>query len=131
MPPLTPHLFVADMAASIAFYRDGMGFEVTRAEPPENPTYASLQRGDSQIMLSPFGADFEGWVLGAAARERRGQGGAISLYIEGRDLPAEQERAIAHGGTLVDPLRPRPWGQDEFTIADPNGFWWSVWRAIR
>ena len=60
MNSTTPHLFVEDMNRSIAFYREVMHFEVTRAEPADNPTFASLKRGDSGIMLSSFGESFEG-----------------------------------------------------------------------
>lgn len=128
MPPLSPHFFVRDLQRSIAFYRDGMGFELRAAHPPDNPVYASLDRGEVHIMLTPLGESFGGWPLAAAAqRERAGQGGATTLYIEGHDLEAELERAIQHGATLIDPIADRPWGQREFSIADPDGFWWSVW----
>ena len=130
MSTLTPHLFVEDIQLSIAFYRDVMDFEVTRAEPADNPTFASLKRGDSGLMLSPYGESFDGWKMVGEARERRGTGGAISLYIECLEpLEAEYARAQAAGATIIDPLAARPWGQTEFTMADPDGFWWAVWSA--
>ena len=130
MSTLTPHLFVEDIQRSIAFYRDVMDFEVTRAEPADNPTFASLKRGDSGLMLSPYGESFDGWKMVRDARERRGTGGAISLYIECvESLEAEYARAQAAGATIIDPLAARPWGQTEFTMADPDGFWWAVWSA--
>jgi uncharacterized glyoxalase superfamily protein PhnB len=64
----------------------------------------------------------------AASAGRRGQGGAVSFYIEAGDLQAEYERATAAGATIVDPIGERPWGQSEFVLADPDGFWWAVWK---
>ena len=48
MDALSPHFWVKDMHASIAFYRDVLGFEVRRAEPAESPTFAALTRGRMQ-----------------------------------------------------------------------------------
>ena len=130
MSSLTPHFFVEDLQRSIAFYPDVMRFEVTRAEPVENPTFASLQRGDSGLMLSPFGESFEGWILAGEAQKRCGAGGPVSLYIEAVDsLEDECARAQAAGAQILDPIQVRPWGQTEFTMADPDGFWWAVWKA--
>ena len=30
---------------------------------------------------------------------------------------------------VVDPLADRPWGQAEFTVADPDGHWLTFWRT--
>ncbi len=129
MPGLTPHLWVSDMKRSIAFYRDVMGFTVRRAEPEAAPTFASLERPDASLMLSPFDESFGGWETAKAAQERRGEGGAVSFYIEAGDIQQEYERAVAAGARIVDPLGPRPWGQTEYTVADPDGFWWGVWKV--
>ena len=129
MPPLTPHLFVEDMQRSIAFYRDVLGFEVRRAEPEVAPTFASLQRADSSLMLSPFGETFGNWKVADVAEQRRGQLGPVSFYIEGADLEADYQRVLDAGATVVDPLAARPWGQREFTVADPDGFLWAIWKV--
>jgi uncharacterized glyoxalase superfamily protein PhnB len=114
----------------MAFYRDVLGFEVRRAEPLEAPTFASLQRGENALMLSPFDEAFEDWRMVALVKERRGSAGAVSFYIEaGDDISAESRRAEA-AGAVVDPLAERPWGQREFTVADPDGFWWAVWKSM-
>ena len=130
MSSLTPHLWVTDMQRSMAFYRDVLGFEVRRAEPAEAPTFASLQRGENALMLSPFDETFEDWRMVALVKERRDSPGAVSFYIEaGDDISAESRRAEA-AGAVVDPLAERPCGQREFTVADPDGFWWAVWNSM-
>jgi uncharacterized glyoxalase superfamily protein PhnB len=127
---LTPHLWVSDMNRSIAFYRDVAGWEVQRVEPLDQPTFASLKRGDMGLMLSPFSESFDGWPMVEAVQARRGQAGAVSFYIEAGDIEAEYEQARAAGANIVDPLADRPWGQREFTMTDPDGFWWAHWKAL-
>ena len=52
------------------------------------------------------------------------------MYIEAPDLDAYYERLKADGIEIVDPIADRPWGQREFTVADPQGNWLSFWRAL-
>lgn len=131
MSDISPHLWIADMERSIAFYRDVLGFEVQRVQPETAPTFASLRRGGVGLMLSTFDESFDGWKMVPAAQKRRGQGGAVSFYIEaGEDIEAEQRRATDANANIVDALAARPWGQREYTVADPDGFWWAVWKAV-
>jgi uncharacterized glyoxalase superfamily protein PhnB len=129
MSTLTPHLWVEDMKRSIAFYKDVLGFEVRRAEPADSPTFASLVRGESSLMLSPHNEAPEEWGMVLEAGKRRGDGGPVSFYIEAADIEAEYEKAKQAGAVIVDPLAAKPWGQREFTLADPDGFWWALWKV--
>lgn len=126
---LSPHFWVEDIHASIAFYRDVLGFAVQQAHPAESPTFAALTRGEASIMLSPFDESFDGWAMVPEAEKRRSQNGPFAFYIEAGDIEAEFARAEA-AGVVVDRLSPRPWGQQEFVVADPDGFWWAIWKAL-
>jgi uncharacterized glyoxalase superfamily protein PhnB len=128
---IAPHLWVEDMNRSIAFYVEAAGFDVQRVEPLDQPTFASLKRGDAGLMLSTFGESFDGWAMVDEVQRRRHQAGAVSFYIEAGDIEAEFERAKAAGAYIVDPLANRAWGQREFTMRDPDGFWWAVWKALK
>ncbi len=128
MDALSPHLWVKDINASIAFYRDLLGFVVQRAHPAESPTFAAMTRGEASIMLSPYDESFDGWLMVAEAEKRRGLGGPVVFYIEAGDIEAEFALASA-AGAVVDPLADRPWGQREFVVGDPDGFWWAIWEA--
>ncbi|MCA9844710.1 MAG: VOC family protein [Dehalococcoidia bacterium] len=129
MSSVIPMLWVQDMVRSVRFYEDVMGFELQGEEPADRLDYASLQRGDVHLMLSKLGStSFPGWRMMDAAADRRGTGGAVSFYIEAGDLAKEYARAQRAGGTIVDPISERPWGQSEFVVADPDGFWWAVWK---
>ena len=49
---LTPILTTDDMDATIAFYRDILGFKVTAQIPDENPTWCFLLQDDAAIMFT-------------------------------------------------------------------------------
>jgi lactoylglutathione lyase len=130
MTNLTPHFWVQDMRRSIDFYRDALGFEVRRAEPEGAPAFASLARGDDGLMLSPHGAFTEVWPLERQAEARRGSQAPMSMFLESSDLHADFVRARSAGARIVDEPGERPWGQREFVVADPDGYWWTVYQAI-
>ena len=48
---LEPRLHVADVQASIVFYRDVLGFTVTVTFPEESPSFAMLESGEVGIQL--------------------------------------------------------------------------------
>ena len=49
----TPNLLVSDMAASLAFYRDVLGFQLEQSVPDEPPfVFAWLKRGGVQLFLN-------------------------------------------------------------------------------
>jgi catechol 2,3-dioxygenase-like lactoylglutathione lyase family enzyme len=48
---VTPFFIVQDFAASVAFYRDGLGFRLSFAAPQEGPFFGIVRRDAVQIML--------------------------------------------------------------------------------
>ena len=54
-----PFLIVRDLPASIAFYRDLLGFDVTFSAPETAPFFAVIQRGGAMVMLKEVDADPE------------------------------------------------------------------------
>ena len=53
---LEPRLHVADLQASMAFYRDVLGFTVTATFPEEKPVFAMLEGGNVAIQLGGIDA---------------------------------------------------------------------------
>ena len=124
-----PTIRVRDMAGALAFYTERLGFVVARGGAAD-PNCA-LSRGDARLMLEVAG-DLYGERYNEAIRERLGSGSAsaTALYIEAPDLEALHARVTESGLEIVDPLADRPWGQAEFTIADPAGNWLTFWRQL-
>ena len=65
-----------------------------------------------------------------AIEQRLGSNAPNSLYIEAEDLDDLHARATTANVPILDPLAERPWGQREFTIADPEGNWLTFWKAL-
>jgi methylmalonyl-CoA/ethylmalonyl-CoA epimerase len=101
MNPTLHHIAIAvhDLDAALAFYRDGLGLEVTerRQEPQEGVEVAFLPAGEGKIeLLQPL--DEKSGV--ARALNKRGEGlHHICLAVE--DIEAAMERLQAAGARLL------------------------------
>jgi lactoylglutathione lyase len=123
---LRMELFVDDMDASVAFYTQLLGFEVTRRAEE----YASLRRGLVVLGLGPVAklpdhGDGPGFTR---QRLRGGKGAGVEIVLELDDadqVSALYERCRSHGA-LVEPLQLRPWGLRDFRLSDPDGYYLRV-----
>jgi uncharacterized glyoxalase superfamily protein PhnB len=121
-----PSIRVRDMAAALAFYRGTLGF--TLDSGGDDATNSSLTREQAHVMIETA-ADHFGDEYNAAIRERLGTPSSVALYMEASDLSAFYARLEATPRVrIVDPLATRPWGQDEFTVEDPDGTWLTFWN---
>lgn len=119
-----PSIRVEDIAAALEFYVERLGF--TTENDPGEPN-VSLVRGDARLMLETA-ADFYGDEYNAAIRRRLGSASPNALYMEAEDLEALHHGLLDAGVPIIDPLADRPWGQAEFTVADPSGNWLTFWK---
>ena len=122
---LTPNLVVADVARSIAFYRDILGCEVTATVPEAAPyVFATLQSGAVEIFLNSresAGAEYPSFL-------ERPLGGTLTLFIEIEDIHGLHE-SLKDRVRVVMPLEKKWYGVTEFAIADPDG--WVITFAER
>lgn len=103
-----PVLEVADMARSIAFYKDRLGFAVdTWGEPP---SFAIAQRGTASLALALVPA-------GAVKVSRR----TWAAYVYVRHVDALYAELIAEGVAIAEPPEMRPYNCREFIVDDPDG----------
>ena len=115
---ITPNLVVADVARSVAFYRDVLGFAID-ATVPEAPPYvfASVKSGAVGIFLNaaePAYAEYP-------AFKDRPIGGTLTLFIEVEDI--EHWHAMVKSAVkIVMPLEHKWYGVTEFAIADPDAY---------
>ena len=118
---LVPELLCSDVARSIAFYRDVLGFHVLFDRPDEG--FAYLDREGAQVMLEQE-SDF--WLTGERVRP---YGRGVNFQIEVADVDALCERVTQAGVPLFRPLGDRWYRQDEvengnrqFLVQDPDGY---------
>ena len=122
---LVPEFAVADWCASLAFYRDVVGFEVAYQRVEER--FAFLQFGRAQLMIYEIGTGRVLAVEGAALDRPLGRGMNLQIKVDrAAPLLAALEAA---GAPLVLPLEERSYwvgdiehGVRQFAVADPDGY---------
>ena len=100
---------VPDLAASAAFYRDVLGFEIREIPDPGWRFYA---HGDVCIMA--------GECPDAPPLSDIGDHSYVA-YLDVDDIDAYHARAVAAGAEILKPLRDEPWGQREFGLRTVDG----------
>jgi uncharacterized glyoxalase superfamily protein PhnB len=97
-------LYVKDMVAALAYYRDKLGFSVQFAwEDP--PRYVCLYRGDAAIHLNSCAPP--------AARSE------VCIFCKGVD--ALHSDIAGRGGNVTRALQTHPYGMRDFVVTDPDG----------
>ena len=122
---LTPNLVVADVARSVAYYRDVLGCELTQTVPDAAPyVFATVRSGSVEIFLNAR----EAAEAEYPALVERPIGGTLTLFIEIADIHGLHE-SLKDRVTIVMPLEKKWYGVTEFAIADPDG--WVITFAQR
>lgn len=119
---LAPEILVQDIQASVAFWRDLLGFEI--AYPRMEDRFVYLERPDgAQIMLCQQSGD---WETGPLERPY-GRGVMFQVYVDGVD--ALYASVTARGWPIYEGLREvwrrygdREGSQREFFVQDPDGY---------
>lgn len=119
-------LFVADTARATAFYRDALGFDVA-AEfgGDDGSSYVELRNGDAIIGVQRGDALEHALPQGEPADFRTPPAG-VELVLEVADVEAYHERVRAHGHPVVAGLQERPWGERDFRLRDPDGYYLRI-----
>lgn len=106
-----------DLEASIRFYRDAIGFEVTRTYENEGKVVAAdVAAGDCRIILTQDDGKM-GWD------RIKGQGFYLQINVAGAaDVDATAARITAAGGALLSEPADREWGVRMFQFKDLDGF---------
>ena len=115
---LTPNLLVADVARSVAFYADVLGFTRGMAVPDEAPfLFASVTSGTVEIFFN----DAAHAVKEYPAFLGRPIGASATMFIEVKGV--DEFYAQLHGkASIVMPLVTQWYGMKEFAITDPDGY---------
>ena len=96
-----------DPDRSRRFYRDILGLAVYREFGPSADPGLVFFLGQGFLEIS--------------GRSEGGSGQTVALWLQVRDIRAEQERLLAAGVTVLRPPRVEPWGLVEMWIEDPDG----------
>jgi uncharacterized glyoxalase superfamily protein PhnB len=115
---LTPNCMVDDMAGTVAFYRDVLGFEVALSVPETPPfNWAMLRSGGAALMFQTRES-----LAGEVALFRdMPVGGSLGFYMHTDEVRGLYER-VKGRAELVQDLHDTFYGATEFSIRDPNGY---------
>jgi catechol 2,3-dioxygenase-like lactoylglutathione lyase family enzyme len=119
-------LVVFDMPASLAFYRDVLGFEIVEAAPPPDQVrgddfgWVWLRRDEANLMLNTL-YDPDAARPPASDPARVAAHDDTALYIGCPDVQAAYEHLLARG-IAVDPPNVAPYGMRQLYVKDPDGF---------
>lgn len=121
-PQVIPYLSIAGAEKAITFYSDVLGFkEIVRMGGPDGKIgHAELKLGDSILMLSDEFPD----MGNKSPKTIGGSPVTISVYVE--DVDDIFKRAIAAGGTEVNPVSDQFYGDRTGAFEDPFGHRWHV-----
>ncbi len=109
------HLFIApaDFDASLAFYRDTLGWKVVETWGDQaSGRGAVLSGGAIKVVLGERAAGVEG---GHAAAD-----GRANVHLDIHDIDA-RFRALPAGSPVVTPPGKTAWGTRWFVVRDPDG----------
>ena len=120
---LVPSLTVRDLEASLAWYRDVVGFHVEEAHEYEGQVRGyTLIAGTQRLLL--------GQDDGAKGLDRvKGQG--MRFYLEtAHDVDVIASLIKSRGGTLASEPEDMPWGPRAFNLVDPDGFAFTIMSGM-
>ena len=110
---------VKDLKASIAWYRDVLGFTVSQEYERDGAVRAAAMTAGLVRILLNQDDGAKGWT------RVKGEGFAVQVTTE-QSIDAIADRAKANGGTLDLEPTDTPWGARLFRITDPDGFKLSI-----
>jgi catechol 2,3-dioxygenase-like lactoylglutathione lyase family enzyme len=117
---LTPLIQVFDMPASVAFYRDVLGFEIAmQSRPGEHFDWAWLRKGTASLMLNTA---YEADQRPARPDPARIAGhGDTGLFFDCADLDSAYEYLRSRGVAAKKP-ETRVYGMRQMYVTDPDGY---------
>jgi uncharacterized glyoxalase superfamily protein PhnB len=114
---VTPNLLVRDIAKSLAFYRDVLGFTMGETVPDKEPfVFVWMKRDDVSVFLNDpnaAAADYPG-VLTLPP------GGTATLFFVITGVDAYHAE-VAPKSKVIMPIKTQFYGMREFAVTDPDG----------
>ena len=111
-------LFVNDVEASTAFY-EALGFRMAHRKPADH--YTTMERDGVVVALMPLPRWLPLRWLGFLRLPPLGT--EIVLYPDGLEAA---RRALVDAGHAPGEIRLQPWGQRDFRVRDPDGYYVRV-----
>jgi uncharacterized glyoxalase superfamily protein PhnB len=117
---------VKDMAESIRFYRDGLGFQTDEKE--DKPDIVFFNTSGTKFMLYPLSRLAEDINEQNPPKTAEGFAGITLAYNARNEAEVDEviELARKTGAIIVKELQKVFWGGYSGYFQDPNGYYWEV-----
>lgn len=115
--PASPFLIVKDLARSLTYYVEDLGFALRFAEPPEDPFFAIVGRNAAQLFLKVIDES-----VAPQPNPSRHAWAPWDAYVDVADPDALAAEFVERGTTLHAPLADREDGLRGFEVRDPDGY---------
>lgn len=117
MESLSPNIFVADVNATVEFYKQ-LGFESTMTVPEDGQdlVWAMMSNGNVSLMFQTFDS-----IAGELPQISRTSGGSLLLYISLKDIQTFFDK-VSGQVTVLKGLEKTFYGASEFSILDNNNY---------
>lgn len=120
---LMPVLSVKDVDASVAFYRDVLGFKHEYDMPgPDGKTYfSSVTVGDAMLSFELKPEESTG-----------GKGVLLMIEVtDDTDIDTYYAEVQARGAVIETPIKDEFWGDRTFGLRDPDGYALSLYKTVK
>lgn len=119
------YVMASDLERSVAFYRDALGFTVSR----QSDRSAAFDTGGCTLVVEQ---EFDEETLAeyglAPPGESRGDGVIVVVRVD--DVEAVHDRATDSGADVRMEPREVDWGRELFLVADPDGYVLEISRPL-
>lgn len=122
---ISPFFIVADVPATLSFYRDMLGFDVTfRGPAPDDEFFGIVRRDGAMIMFKALGEVSDGTevVVEPVPNYRRTPASSWDAYLEVPDPDALSAEFASRGVRFSVPLGDNDDGLRGFLIEDIDGY---------
>ena len=116
---LRASLTVNDLAKSLAWYTDVLGFTVQQRREADGKVVAAVLIAGSVRLLLNQDNGARGWD------RSKGEGFSL-MFTTAQDIDALAARVRERGGTLESEPADMPWGARVFRIRDPDGYRFAI-----
>ena len=143
--PNSVGLTVKDMKATLAFYRDKLGFKLRECWPDEkNPMWMSLELDKQTLMFgasmssaqcadmmkdNQAAAKFHGKIADAYAKNAHGVG--VNIYVTVPDVDAYSKQIEKRGAKPELPPTSQFYGLRDIVLTDPDGYVLTFYTPIK
>jgi catechol 2,3-dioxygenase-like lactoylglutathione lyase family enzyme len=116
---VAPLFVVRDVSATLAFYRDRLGFKVTFQGPePSDVFFGMVERGAAMIMFKDVGVD----PVPNRTRDVKQGIARWDAYVHVPDPDALAAEFVERGAEFSEPLNDTADGLRGFELEDVNGY---------